>query len=205
MKKTVRVGLSFAKLPKDQLNGFAILVIVCAAKNIVLFPNLPVTLAALSALQLAYQDAMNAATVGGRKDTAALKDARNALVSALRQIAAYIQSLNLTEAQVLSSGFDVVIWSKTMITLLAPGITGLDYSVTTQLGVYLQAVAGAKSYHVQYCAGTGSWLDAGIWPNTKNIVIPNLTPGTIYSVRVRAVGGSTQYSPWSAVVSLMCT
>ncbi len=134
MKKTVRVGLSFAKLPKDQLNGFAILVIVCAAKNIVLFPNLPVTLAALSALQLAYQDAMNAATVGGRKDTAALKDARNALVSALRQIAAYIQSLNLTEAQVLSSGFDVVIWSKTMITLLAPGITGLDNSVTTQLG-----------------------------------------------------------------------
>ena len=54
---------------------------------------------------------------------------------------------------------------------------------------------GAKAYQVQYCVGTGPWLEAGIWPNTKGIVITNLTPGTVYSVRVRGVGGSTQYGP----------
>ena len=182
----------------------AILVIVCLKTN-PLFPNLPITIAALTALQEAYQDAMNAAAVGGHKDTVALADARDNLVAALSQIAAYIQSLNLTEAEVLTSGFDVVVWSRTKITLIAPTITGLDNSMTTQLGVYLQALAGAKAYHVQYCAGTGPWVDAGIWPTTKGIVILNLTPGTVYSVRVRGIGGSSQYGPWSAAVSLMAT
>ena len=69
----------------------------------------------------------------------------------------------------------------------------------------IPAVPNAKAYHVQYCTGTGAWLDAGIWPNTKNIVITDLIPGTVYGVRVRGVGGSTQYGPWSATMSMMCT
>jgi hypothetical protein len=190
---------------KDETNSFAILVIVCLGKNVALFPNLSVTLIALTALQAAYQEAMNAAAVGGPKDTEALKDAYNDLIVALRLIAAYIQSLNLTAAQILLSGYDVVTYARSKITLVAPLITGLDNAITTQLGVWLQAVAGAKAYHVQYCAGTGPWVDAGIWPNTKDIVITNLLPGTVYGVRVRGVGGSTQYGPWSATMSLMCT
>jgi hypothetical protein len=90
----------------------------------------------------------------------------------------------------------VIVWSKTKITLLAPVVTGLDNSITTQLGVSLQAVNGAKAYQVQFSADGGkTWLDAGIWPNTRGIVIPNLTPGTVYGVRIRAIGGSTQYGP----------
>jgi len=201
MKKSVRVSLSFVKLPKDQFNSFAILVLVCL-KNNLLFPNLPVT---LTTLQTGYQDAMNAAAVGGSKDTAALAEAREELAGALRQIAAYIQSLGLTESQVLTSGYDVVVWNNTPITLVAPAVSGLDNSMSTQLGVWLSAVAGAKAYQVQYCIGTGSWLEAGIWPNTKNIILKNLTPGTVYAVRVRAVGGSEQYGPWSPAISLMCT
>ena len=201
----VQVSLGFARLKKDEFNSFALLGIVCLGKYALLFPNLPVTLAVLEALQKTYQDAMNAATLGGPKDTEALKDAYADLILALRQIAAYIQSLNLTAAQVLLSGFDVVTYSHNKITLLPPLITGLDNSISTQLGVWLQAVAGAKAYHVQYCTGTGAWLDAGIWPNTKDIVITGLIPGTVYGVRVRGVGGSTQYGPWSATVSLMCT
>jgi hypothetical protein len=46
-------------------------------------------------------------------------------------------------------------------------------------------------------------VDVGIWPNTKGVVITDLTPGTVYSVRIRAIGGSTQYGPWSATISLM--
>jgi hypothetical protein len=116
MKKLVRVGLAFATLPKDQLNSYAVLAIVCLTKQSALVPNLPVTIAALTALQAAYQAALTAAAVGGQKDTAALKEARNELVAALRQIVAYIQSLNLTESQVLTLGFDVVVWSNTKIT-----------------------------------------------------------------------------------------
>jgi len=205
MKRTVRVGLGFVSLPKDQLNSFAILAIVCL-KNNLLFPNLPIAIAALTALQAAYQNAMNAAAVGGEKDTSALAEARDALVMALRQIAAYIQSLNLTESQVLTSGFDVIVWTKTKITLVAPAGISLDNTITTKLGVYFQAVNGAKAYHVQFSADSGkTWLDAGIWPNTKGVVLTNLTPGTVYFVRIRAIGGSTQYGPWSAITTLMAT
>jgi hypothetical protein len=188
-RQPVQVSLKFARLKKDEFNSFAVLVIVCLGKNAVLFPNLPVTLIALTALQKAYQDAMTAAAVGGPPDTEAQTEAYNDLLVALRLIA----------------GFDVVDHSRSSITLIAPLITSLDNSRTTQLGVNLQAVAGAKAYHVQYCAGTGAWVDAGIWPNTKGIFITSLIPGTVYGVRVRGVGGSTQYGPWSATVSLMCT
>jgi hypothetical protein len=204
-KSVVRVSLSFVTLPKDQLNSFAILVIVCIPKCGTLFPNLPITVAALTLLQTAYQAAMTAAAVGGNKETAALAEARGDLMAALRQTASYIQSIpGITESQVLTSGFDVVTWSKTKITLVAPDGISLDNSISGQLGVSLQSVAGAKAYHVQYCTGTGAWVDVGIWPNTKGIVILNLTPGTVYGVRIRGIGGSTQYGPWSATVSLMC-
>jgi hypothetical protein len=193
-------------LPKDQLNSFAILVIVCLTKSATLFPNLPITVAALTLLQTAYEAAITAAAVGGSKDTAVLLEARSDLVAPLRQIASYIQSIpGITESQVLTSGFDVVVWSKNKITLVAPDGISLDNSISAQLGISLQAVAGTKAYHVQYCTGTGAWLDVGIWPNTKGIVILNLTPGTVYSVRICGIGGSTQYGPWSATVSLMCT
>jgi hypothetical protein len=75
-------------------------------------------------LQTAYQNAMNAAAVGGPKDTAVQTEARTDLLVALRVIAAYIQSLNLTVSQVLTSGFEVVVWSSSKITLIAPVLSG---------------------------------------------------------------------------------
>jgi anti-sigma-K factor RskA len=57
----------------------------------------------------------------------------------------------------------------------------------------------------QYATGNGTMVDLGIFPNTRSIAIPNTVAGTTYSVRIQAIGGSTQYSPWSAVISLMST
>src|ERR1035438_1354469 len=96
-KNAIRVALTFATLPKDQLNSLLILLLVCL-KNNPLFPNLPVTYAALSALVADYQAKMAAADVGGEIDTAAFQEARDAVVAALRQIAGYITSLGLTNA-----------------------------------------------------------------------------------------------------------
>ena len=204
MKRSVRVSLSFATMRKDELNSFILLVLVCL-KNNLLFPNLPIQVTGLAVLQTMYEDAMNASAIGGRKDSAAYTEARDNLIMALRQTAAYIQSLNLTESQVLTSGFDVVVWNKTKITLVGPAMTGLDNSMSGQLGVEFQALYGAKAYQVQYCVVAGPWVDAGIWPNTKDIVIPNLAPGIVHSVRVRGIGGETRYGPWSVVLSLMVT
>jgi len=114
-------------------------------------------------------------------------------------------SLNLTVSQVRTSDIEVVVRNDSKTTRIAPVLSGQDNSITTQLGIYLQSVYGAKAYHVRYCAGTGPWLEAGIRPNTKGIVITKHTPGTVYSVRVRSAGLSTQYGPWSATTSLMAT
>ncbi|HEY5344833.1 MAG TPA: fibronectin type III domain-containing protein [Verrucomicrobiae bacterium] len=205
MKKNIRISLSFASFPNSDVNSLAILVIVCL-KNNLLFPALPLSIAELTARQTAFQNAITAAGQGGKIATATQAEARDALISALRQTAAYIQSVaaNLTMSQVLSSGFDVVIPNSTQSPLSQPIFT-LDNSSSTQLAVYLQAVTNAKAYQVQFSTGAGAWQEAGIYPNTKGILLTNLTPGTIYNVRIRAVGGSTQYSDWSATMSLMAT
>jgi hypothetical protein len=202
-KKYIRVALTFAAFNRSQFQSFAVLVLVCL-KNNPLFPNLPVPYAVLAALVDAYQQAMAAAAIGGPKDTAALNEAYDALLSALRQTAAYIQSLALTNvSDVLSSGFDIVIPGKQPSVPLTQPVVALDNSVGGQLTVIIQAVANAKAYHVQSATGDGPMVDLGIFPNTKNIVIPKTVPGTYYSAQAQAVGGSTQYSPWSAVATLM--
>ncbi|MFZ0828844.1 MAG: fibronectin type III domain-containing protein [Verrucomicrobiia bacterium] len=141
-----------------------------------------------------------------RRNDGFLAATRDALVSALRQIAAYIQSLALdTVSAVLSSGFDVVIPNHTQTPLARPVLNDLDNSITTQLQLSMQAVTNAKAYQVQFQNGTAAWQELGIFPNTRGILLKGLTPGSIYSVRVRAVGGSTQYSDWSDPISLMAT
>jgi Fibronectin type III domain len=207
MKKSLpKVAISFATYNTNQLNAFTILVIACLKTN-PLFPNLPVAIAALTALLTAYQDAMNAAAQGGPKDRAALREARDPLVAALRQNAAYIQSLGITNvSELLTSGYDVVNWSNAQSPLEAPVLLSLDNSVSGRLKVSLQAVSNARAYQAQFSADGGqTWLEGGIFSNSRTVLLVNLTPGTKYAVRVRAIGGSEHYSPWSAVLSIMCT
>lgn len=202
-KNTIRIALSFAQFNNDQFNSFLILLLVCL-KNNPLFPNLPVNYADLQSMVADYQAKLAAAEIGGQIDTAAFNEARDTVTVALRQIAGYIQSLGLTnESDVLSSGFDIVIPGKNTPVPLTQPVFALDNSLSGRLGVDLTAVPNAKAYQVQYCTGTGAWVDLGIFPNTRNIVIPGTVAGTMYSARIQAVGGSTQYSPWSAVMTIM--
>ena len=204
MKRTIRVAVSFARFNKDHLNFFAILVLVCL-KNNPLFPKLPVSLADLGALQTAYQDTLSAATLGGPKDSAAFREARGALVTALRQTAAYIQSLGLTkESDVLSSGFDLAVWNTRQTPLATPVLVRLDNSVSTQLTLKLRAVSNARVDEVQFSADGGqTWQRLDVYPNTQGIVLAGLMPGVVYAMRVRAIGGSTRFSGWSNPISCM--
>jgi hypothetical protein len=79
--------------------------------------------------------------------------------------------------------------------------------VTTQLTVRLQPVANAHAYQVRVSAnGTGnSWLPTVDSTQSRRVMLPNLTPGTTYTVQARAVGGSTGYSDWSDSVLHMAT
>jgi hypothetical protein len=201
MKKTIRVALAFATYTDSELNSFAILLIACLKTN-ALFPNLPMTIAAFTALLTANHKAR---WPPPHRAEPWRPPPRTALIKAIRQLAGYISSLapTLTVSQVWSSGFDVVNTNKTPQPLTQPVFT-LDNSMPGQIAVYLQAVPNAKAYQVQFSIGSAmTWQELGIFPNTERIALTGLTAGTVYHARVRAVGGSTQYSDWSAPMSLM--
>jgi hypothetical protein len=201
MKPTIlRVALYFAAYSDNNLNSFAALSVSCLTNN-PLTPDLPVKAPALGTLQTAFADSITAAQQGGKVDTAKKNTARAALLAALRQNAAYVQSLALTNLEdIFSTGYDVISNNKTQSPLTTP-VFELDNSFPGQVTVDLSAVVNAKSYQVQYSIGTGAWQELGIFPNTRGIIVPNLTATTICNARVRAIGGSTQYSAWSATVS----
>ena len=163
-RNIIRVALSFATFNDDQLNSAAVVLIVCL-KNNSLFPDLPISIAAFTTLQVAFQNALATAATGGSIATAAKNEARDALVIAMRRLAAYVQSVGLdSESDVLSSGFDIVInsGSKVPTTLDTPVLLGLDNSISGQLQVRLQTVAYAKAYEAQFCPTGGTWQSAGI-------------------------------------------
>jgi hypothetical protein len=72
-----------------------------------------------------------------------------------------------------------------------------------QLTLRITPIANARNYQIQTQVGDGGWQEAGIFSQSRRVVVANLTPGTVYNLRVRAIGGSTGYSEWSSVTSRM--
>ena len=81
-------------------------------------------------------------------------------------------------------------------------MVNLVNGLSSQLILRMQPVVNAKSYEVQTKNG-GGWTPAGIFTQARKITLPRLTPGQVYSVQSRAIGGATGYSDWSSPVSHM--
>jgi hypothetical protein len=197
-----RVNLGFAEYPDASLDEFTSNIITSLTGNAG-FPTPPVALADLGALQTAFENALAAAAQGGTQLTAVKNAAREALATALRKTAAYVQTIAGQDvALLLSSGFLANSTSKTQTPLATPNIVEIDNGMSTQLVVRLQGVSNARAYEVQVKNG-GGWQPAGVFTQARGIVVGGLTPGGIYAVQARGVGGSTGYSDWSDPVSHM--
>jgi hypothetical protein len=171
------------------------------------FPTPPIDVADLTTYNTTLRTAITAADAGGPQQTAAKNKAYSTLTNALRKDANYveIQSDNDLET-LLSSGFDVVSTNRAQAPLDQPVILEISNLATTQLLVRLQSILNAKSYQAQLAtAANGPWQEAGIYTQARRIVLLGLTPGTVYFVRVRAIGGATGYSEWSVPATLMAT
>ena len=102
---TAKVSLSFGKLADTELDNFAQGVIDAMTGNAA-FPTPPVTLANLQTAQADFTAKLAAAQTGGVADTAAKNNSRQALITMLRDEAAYVQiRCNNDPAILLSSGF----------------------------------------------------------------------------------------------------
>jgi hypothetical protein len=184
------------------LDEFAANIVVCFANNPAL-PNPPVLLGELNTARTEFHDAVVAASGGGKLLTAIKNQKLAILVKLLRQEATYVQGLASQDLpMLLSSGFAANSTNRTRVPLATPTITGLENGASMQLILRLLGVANARSYEVQVKNG-GDWVPAGVFTKARGIVLPGLTPGQVYSVQVRAVGGSTGYSDWSNPVSRM--
>ncbi len=199
------VSMSFVRLKDDQIGIFARSVNLGLTNN-PSFPNLPISLADLLAATDDYSTAFVNSIRGGTLQTAVKNAARSRLISILRDEAHYVQIIAKNNLPaLLSSGFKATNRNTAQSPLVRPRIKQVINQYSGQLWLRVSRVPNARSYQVRQKAGNGEWIDAGIHPQARKIVLENLTPGTVYTFQVRAVGGSTGYSDWSMAAPKMAT
>jgi hypothetical protein len=202
----IHVSLGFAQLKDPDLVTFAAGVVTGLTGN-ANFTTPPVSATTIGTQKTAFETALAAAENGGKTLTTAKNTARDTLVNSLRQDAVYVeQQAGGVEAKITSSGFQVASRVHSpMATMPKATILQIINETSGQLLVRIQAIANAHSYEAQTQVGAGAWTPAGISSQARRFVIPNLTPGTTYNVRVRAVGAGQSYGDWSDPVSHICT
>jgi hypothetical protein len=200
-----RVSCAFARLSDGDLSAFAENIVTQLTGN-ASFPTPLISVDSLKSALATYRTALAAAADGGKQSIAAKNAGRRVLEGLLRQEAAYVQSIASNDLKMLlSSGFNSISVKKASSPLDKPVIDVIENEATTQLKVRLQSVDNARAYEVRMSYGTNGWQAAGVFAQAKRIVLTNLTPGTVYNVQARAIGGSTGYSDWSDPVSHMAT
>ena len=167
------------------------------------FPNPLVPLAELSALQMDFEQKITASLIGGKVATALKNEARTALLGGLRREGIYVQGVSPNRSTLLSSGYSEASQNRAQTQLVTPFILKILNEATCQLTLRVTPVANARNYQVEVQAGDGAWQQAGIFSQARRMVLTNLTPGTMYNIRIRALGGSNGTSDWSMVASRM--
>jgi len=166
----------------------------------------PVSAATLNTANQDFLAKIGALAQGGKAATVDRDNSRDALISLLRQIAAWLEGKAQGNVDTITL-FHFDYTSPGHHASVAPGkpsIKAILNSATTQLKLRVNPVANAHSYLVQYRVNNGAWVTAGSFTDSRSMVINGLTPGTLYEFRVQAVGGSNAVSDWSDLVSHMC-
>ncbi len=206
MNNNYRVYIGFTTDTDQNINSLALGVIDSLTGHAV-FTDPPVTVAQLTTLQTDFSDKLIATRNKGIDRTRAKNAAKTALSDALVQDALYVQGKARHDLDaLLSSGYDVCSTNRSRTPLDKPVIHAITNGVSGQLVVRASAVLNAHAYQAQDSTDGGkTWTDLGDFTGARRIALTGLTPGTVYTVRLRAVGGSTGYSEWSEPISHMAT
>ena len=120
--------------------------VITSLTNNASFPKPAVTIAALTAADTAFSDAVAAAAQGGTQLTAAKNAARDALVALLRQQAAYVQSAGNNDlTTILSSGFQITSGNTAQSPLDKPSVVAIENPASAQLLVRLTPINNARA------------------------------------------------------------
>lgn len=197
----IRVNLGFAQAADHVIEELAEEVHAGMSGNAD-FPDPPVTMAALAAATTAFSAARVAAAQGGTADTAAKEAARDTLVAMLRQLAAYVQLTAANDLpKVLSTGFEAVSTNRASVELPKPSILDVLHAGEGKLKLRVGPLKNVRMWEVRVSTAPGVWVSAGTFNSTRDMTLTGLTPGVVYSIQVRALGGLTGASEWSNPVS----
>jgi len=200
-----RVSLSFVQLSDGALGDFTDGVLVGLNSN-PKFPAPPAAVGALTDALATFSEAIGNAALGGKPATAIKNNARAALIALLRKDASYVQTVAGTDlAGLLSSGFLAVSTNRSSVPLPKPVIDNVDNFQTTKLMLGVKRDRNARAYEVRHKSGANGYVNGGVFTKARRMVVEDLTPGTVYELQTRAVGGSVGYSDWSDPVSHMAT
>jgi len=201
---TYRVSLAFAQLGDTELDDFSGTVIDGLTANSGAYPSPPVPVATLQTLTDAFEQAMAKAAQGGTAATAAKNAAREALISALRKNANYVEIQASDDlAKLLSSGYESTSTNRAQTVLPKVDILRVENGQTGELKVRIGPVPNSKGFDGRIKSGNGDYGPQQSFKNSRSIIFPGLTPGTVYTIEVRAVGGTTGVGDWSDPVSHM--
>jgi Fibronectin type III domain len=200
-----RISLAFRRESDTGLQLFADRVLNHMTNN----PNFtdpPLDLADFGLVSARFKAAITAALDGGSLDILEKKSQRVDVLQKLRVLAAYVQlESGGDEVKALSSGFFLASRNTAQLELAVPVILAITNVASTKLGLKIKPVRNARVYEVWLRTKDRDWWLAQTFPNTRGMVLENLVPGTLYEIRMRAVGGLTGYSRFTDPYSHMST
>lgn len=206
----LRVSLSFSYDTDTNLHDRATAVSAGLFAATTAYPDPPEAASKiiLDAANSAFDTAVAIAKTGSQQDTAAKKNKRDALISLLRQLAAYVQTKHGDDLEVLlSSGFEAVATNRAPAALDVPHIREILNGNSGELIVHADAITNIRVFAARIAPVTGgtvgAYQNAGLHSDSRHISLTGLTPGTIYSVQLQAVGGGNRVSDWSDPVQHM--
>ena len=174
------------------------------------FPDPPVRMEILEQALDEFSLAIQAQAKGGTLSTATRNKARRKVMELLSRLAQYVEDKSNNDLPtLLSSGFPARNRSRAQVPLPKAVILNITRRRSGQLNLQVRAVPNARAYQV-VCTEVGAdgglvpSRDGGVFTNSRSIPIGGLTPGKVYSFRVRAIGGSTGSGDWSDPVSHRC-
>jgi hypothetical protein len=103
----------------------------------------------------------------------------------------------------LESGYKSTSTNRAQTVLDKVQITAIENAQSGELKVRIVTVANAKGFDGRIKSGNGDWSEIQSFANSRSILFKGLTPGTVYTIEIRAVGGSTGAGDWSDPVSHM--
>jgi hypothetical protein len=202
----IHVSLGFAQLKDKELLPFTAGVVTGLTGNTAC-PTPPVTAIVLDGHRKIFEDALAKAAKGSVADTAAKDDARDVLVDDLRVDAAYVELKAAgVAATITSTGYLTITHDHNPVAIMPKAvIKQIINQASGQLLVRGQAIDNAYSFEAQIQNKDGTWQTVKIFSQVNRMLLENLTPGTTYTIRIRAIGANDGAGEWSDPVSHICT